>query len=267
MDFSPIYEALLATGKPPALPTCWQGYPPSDGFIELPGDSAALRDELLRQFTPEDLIAAGVLTTAGELVDALCSGDGAGDKPLAYALRRQADQPPFGLLSNMHLLGCDSLPMSAMLEDYRVQQRLNGELNMVFVACSMQDLAALASVGLPSVPITSLETLGGTQLDLVCKQLGYRSQPDAEPESHLDEGTATRAYEPTTPIDLMLVDWSPARLEQFHHPALQVVSAHLVKLRLLLRIDLGEPGSWQPNSPRPLSRRSSTRAALSSCRA
>src|SRR3954469_24230299 len=120
---SHIYDELQAAGQPAQLPQLLQGVPCSQSFVQLPADSGALLAMLQPNFSNDELTAAGVLTAAGQLNPALC-GDTAGAGPLGMALRQHAGAPPYAFLVGMEVPGANGLPILAMLDDYRMQDRL-----------------------------------------------------------------------------------------------------------------------------------------------
>src|SRR5437016_4470801 len=119
--FGKIYDAVLAAGKPFELPQVWHGYPCSDAFVELPTDSTSLRDSLAAEFPLPELVAAGVFAPGGELIGPLRVDQARHDKLIAVALHQRADAAPFALIAGMQLVGSTTIPLLAVLEDYRVK--------------------------------------------------------------------------------------------------------------------------------------------------
>ena len=161
-------------------------------------DPQAFLAGLQAQFSVEDLSAAGVLIE-GRLHPTLAK-----PRALILPLYEGPGQPPFDLVVGGDMLGRpSSLPARLVLRDFRIAKLLaRNRQRPLCAVSSMLDLAILLALGVPAAPVRGLSTMTAAVAKRFWKQLQQSSSREGD-----------------SSVELVLVDWSLARLNGRPAPA------------------------------------------------
>ncbi len=164
-----VYAAVQRMGTPFVLPNPWRRIPCSPAFFQLPGDPQSLCAELTAEFSPEQLVAAGVyqIESAGPALRQSLREPGA----LVWALRTEDKSDPYDLVAGMQSVAPAGLSFVAPLRDHRSAGLLMAAENSAFVVFNMADLAVLWSLGVFALPAMDCTTLTRPQYLLMCREL------------------------------------------------------------------------------------------------
>lgn len=237
MTRNSIYQALLAEAEVRALPPAWGEIPCHSAFVRLPEDMSPVIERLRGTFVEEELVESGVLVKDGDAVPAI--------NPLltknrdnVFAVERTGEAGPRQLIAGLRTVGRHCWCVTATLSDPHLSEMVKNFDSRIFIAFSQADLAAAWSIGIPSIPSTLLEKLGGSRLEQFCKNLNLRR---TSVESNFDF-----AGPRGTPIYPVLINWSLAELELKQHSAARVLEHHLLNLQRHLGIDFSDSAVWTP---------------------
>jgi hypothetical protein len=264
LETATIYQRLIERGRAYRGPEPWSRHADGTDLVVLE-DPAATLAVLQQEFTPEALRRAGLAFTDSDKTWHWALGP-AGEPAILGPLRHRGEERPFDVLTQR---GCLSgrLPVSAALEDAITRDAVESHHGMLLAAFSMQDVGALRAVGLPATLATGLEDLRRERLDAFClafaisaRYLKPRNAPPAPPpEADGDGGRRIDAMESSEPpggltpaayLDLVLVGWSPGRVEATRPAPLDAVHQRLRRLVADFDLRLDRVHRWQPTAAR-----------------
>jgi hypothetical protein len=268
MLYEEIYQRFLGFCRPYSLVGLWREFQVPTDLWSPPADSSAALSDLRQQFDHDELRKAGI--TSGNpgdpvaLAPVLCD-----PQTIILALREQVENAPFELVLNEGSLS-GRLPVCAAMQDARVQEAAAtaGSLALTF---SMEDLAALGLMGIPAMPAHGLAHIRRQTLREFCgclqtgwspadQQHGTSSTPaqelgigteqtDPAPESDVATEFSTVPVGQQsigTPLELIFVGWSPAKLERLEPPQLEDIVPHFRAIEQYLEIPMGDVYLWRP---------------------
>lgn len=248
MSENKIYELVTATRHPFKLPGPWAHIRCAHGFFRPRLDRARLLAELEGKFTRDELVASGVAvmnaTGTLDLVTAL-----AHDSALLFAARRGETLGPFDLIVEGATLQ-SSIPVLAMVDDYRMADALSNHDDNLLVVFSLLDAAIFTTLGFPAALASGLDHIGGRQLTALCKSLGLdrRTLSDAELDRVPRRRAIRKGDSRQDPVALTLVAWSIAELAPTGPQALQPVQDHLRDLVRYLGSGFKDVRVWKPST-------------------
>ncbi len=249
-----IYDTILKYCQPfeLALNPLLKG--PVPDFYTCPQDPSALRNDLRSNFTIDQLTAAGVIRRGADSrspnlswtaplssvstnpcmpsFDELFSGD---SDALLFSVRRAQAEPPLELITNDGCLSRRQLPIMAIGQHHALQ--IEGDQRFLFVTDSLADAAYFWRLGLAATTATGLETLGQPILNQFCQRFGIRRCDGID---SLDSAPASSAPK------LILVLWSPSRMDFKIPPRVYEAACHFEDLSEQLAVDLNSIVLWQP---------------------
>lgn len=237
MERNGIYETLLKDAKSCVLPAPWAELQCHSAFVRLPEDLSRTIKRLKGKFKDEALIGAGVLVQSapGETsVNPLLIEHGNCLLATEKALEGGCHQ----LVAGMQAIGRHQGSVAAALDDPRMAEIRENVDSQMFVAFSQADLAVAWSIGLPAIPSTGLENLGGKSLDVLCRALKLRRSSD-----EFDEPGPSGLTMTSYPV---LMNWSLAELEPKDYAEARDVERHLLGLHRHLGVDLRGGAIWTP---------------------
>ncbi|MCE9607612.1 MAG: hypothetical protein K8U03_22220 [Planctomycetia bacterium] len=240
MERNSIYETLLKDAKPCVLPVPWTELQCHSAFVRLPEDLSRTIKHLKGKFKDEALIGAGVLvqTAPGETsVNPLLIEHGHCLLATEKALEGGCHQ----LVAGMQAIGRHQGSVAAALDDPRMAEIRENVDSQIFVAFSQADLAVAWSIGLPAIPSTGLENLGGKALDVMCQALKLRRSSDEFDTDRAPSGLTMTSY----PV---LINWSLAELAPKDYANAREVERHFLGLHRHLGVDLRGGAIWTPTA-------------------
>ncbi len=84
----------------------------------------------------------------------------------------------------------------------------------LLIVSSAEDLAVLTSLGFPAAPASGLDCVGGQRLEWLRKRLGLQAPDNEHAGRERAPGPQSASNKvPSEPIALILVNWSPSRLD------------------------------------------------------
>jgi hypothetical protein len=187
---------------------------------------------LQRRFSGEALLEAGVTVLDAHGRHALSSALSNSDS-IVLAVRRSAQAPPYALAADTEIASATRWAFTAVLEDHRAKSFAEKFERRLFIVESMADVAVLWAMGFPAAPAHGLANMSRKRISEFCTVLGL-ARPDA----------ATLAI---APRGLVLLPWSPARLDAAETPQFAAIRHHLGEIRQYLRIPLDKFGIWKPS--------------------
>jgi hypothetical protein len=216
----------------------------------VPNNPVQTLQALRQTFSATDLCRYGIAISKPGSQPALnpLLTDGA-DQITAY--RRRGGAGPFELLTGRGCLSGRQLPVLAALFDPRYGRAAHRANDAIYLAFSMADVSVLLSAGFPATLATGLDHAGRRDCQRLCHQLKgrHRGPPThnsgrspARPKLSIADETQPR------PLDIILVNWSPARLGVEPIPAVTAIRDYLRRVEEHLEVSIGTPCAWQPST-------------------
>lgn len=237
MERISIYESLIKDAKPYALPAPWTDLQCHSAFVRLPTDLSRTIKRLRGKHKDDALVAAGILiqTAPGEAnINPLLVEHG----HCLLATEKRLEGGCQQLVAGMQVIGSHQSCAVTVLNDPRLAELLPNIDSQLFVTFSQTDLAIAWSLGLPAIPATGLEELGGKSLDVFCRALKLRRSSD-ESDTDNPGGLVMASY----PV---LMNWSLTELEPKDYAAARLVENHFLSLQRHLGLDLSDGAVWTP---------------------
>lgn len=228
-----IYEAILKKCDP--YTPKFGG--PIDGvvsdFFKTPANPASLRKELSATFTQEQLQNAGLFrkNELGRQVWAFPFADGSGSQ-VVFALRKEKGQASFDIATDQGCLSFQNYPVLAVLDHFAMQEHENQ--HRLFVTATLADAAFFWRLGLPAICGAGLDHLAQPWIDKFCEKLEF------------GKGKFVPSFWNGIAPHLVLVNWSPARMDWKVPQYMEVIAAHLHDLMEHLSISLQSISLWAP---------------------
>lgn len=227
-----IYEAILKKCDP--YISKFGG--PIDGvvsdFFKTPANPASLRKELSATFTQEQLQNAGLFRKdeLGRQVWAFPFEDGGSQ--VVFALRKESGQASFEIVTDRGCLSFQTYPVLAVLDHFAMQPSENQ--HRLFVTATLADAAFFWQIGLPAICGVGLNHLQQPWIDQFCEKLEF------------GKGKGVTSHWNGIAPHLVLVNWSPARLDWEVPKYMEVIASHLHDLMEHLSIGLQSICLWAP---------------------
>ena len=167
-----IYELLYRFCPAYRLSGEWKKRSADADVRACPMDPGSLLKQLSQRFPKSALLRAGVAREGPEGSLQLAAALESKGAPLVF-LRPGPKQMPVEVLTRHGCLSGKHLPLIASLSDHRTVEALNGEEGYLLVACSIEDVVVLRSLGIAATLTTGLDNLNAGQLFRLCEQLGW----------------------------------------------------------------------------------------------
>jgi hypothetical protein len=237
-----VYDFLEAQGTPSRLPGLWEHQRCDSSFFDLLDEPAELLTKLGKEFSPAALAKAGVTGRDSDGAMTL-SGLGPTRKYIA-ALRRGPDKKPFDLMTGERGSVAGHWAWRAAMADYQVEARLNEFGRQLLIAASAEDVAVLWSIGLPVAPAHGLAGFRGDRLKVFSDVLGLRA---AGANSRTEGGEPPDGTH-NVPFAMILVNWSPARLDLTDIPQILEVRDFLRNIKRHCAMRMDDFTVWKPSA-------------------
>jgi hypothetical protein len=235
-----IYGFLQARGTPSRLPGQWEEQECDPSFFDLLKEPAELLTQLGKKFSPAALAKAGITGRDSDGAMTL-SGFGPTRKYIA-ALRRGPNQKPFDLMTGERGSVAGHWAWHAAMDDFQVVAQLKEFARQLLIAGSAEDIVVLRSSGLPVAPAYGLASFRGDLLSQFCKVLELRA-----PEANMP-GTAAPHGPHKVPFAMILVNWSPARLDLTDVPQILAVRDFLRNVKRHFQLRMDDFTVWKPSA-------------------
>jgi hypothetical protein len=244
-----IYDFIVRQGTPSKLPGPWKVFKCDPAFFNLDVAPETLLRRLRSEFESDDLNRAHVTKGNGKRATVL-SPPLADNRSFIVAVRPKAEEKPRALL----FAGMDKTlegrwVLDAALADHHVQALLESLSRQLLIVSSAEDLAVLTSMGFPAAPAGGLDSLGGQRLELLLKRLGLQAPENQRAGREQAPGPQSASSKaPLEPIALILVNWSPSRLDLADVPLILQIRDRLRRLEELCGLEFPDFTIWKPTS-------------------
>jgi hypothetical protein len=244
-----IYDFIVRQGTPSKLPGPWKVFKCNPAFFNLEVAPATLLRRLQSKFASDDLKRAGVTKVSGKPTTVL-SPPLVDNRSLIVAIRPEAGQKPRALsFAGMDTTLEGRWALDAALADYQVRALLESFGRQLLIVSSAEDLAVLRSMGLPAAPASGLECVGGQRLELLRKRLGLQAPDNEHAGRERAPGPQSATHKaPIEPIALILVNWSPSRLDLDDVPLILQIRDRLRRLEELCGLEFPDFTIWKPTA-------------------
>lgn len=233
-----VYASFLELCRAGRLPASWSRFSGVAAYAG-PEDPSAALSSLRKQFGDVELESAGLAFGNGHTGVSWRSGLSKECSWIIPFVGRKSESPSDLLTEDGCVSG--SLPLQAVAADQSKLPRFEiGSTKLLCVAFTMADAAVLRSIGLRSTLALGLDTVGGEELQQLCRQYGW-STPH-----RITSKAGGRESRCCNPPEIILVGWSPALLDRNTPAELSAVCDHLKALSSHLKIGLGSVSVWTP---------------------
>ena len=119
----------------------------------------------------------------------------------------------------------------------------------LLIVSSAEDLAVLTSLGFPAAPASGLDCVGGQRLEWLRKRLGLQAPDNEHAGRERAPGPQSASNKaPSEPIALILVNWSPSRLDLDDVPLILQIRDCLRRLEELCGLEFPDFTIWKPTA-------------------
>lgn len=244
-----INDFIVRQGTPSKLPGPWGVFKCDPAFFNLEVAPGTLLRRLRSEFESDDLNRAHVTKGKGKRAIIL-SPPLADNRSFIVAVRPKAEEKPQALLfAGMDKTLGERWVLDAALADHHVRALLERLSRQLLIVSSAEDLAVLTSMGFPAAPAGGLDSLGGKRLELLLKRLGLQAPDNEHAGRERPPGPQSASSKaPLEPIALILVNWSPSRLDLADVPLILQIRDRLRLLEELCGLEFPDFTIWKPTS-------------------
>jgi hypothetical protein len=184
-----IYAQLEALSEPASLPALWRDIPAPPAYRSPIRNFRIVAARLRKDFRDDELISAGVFIR----IDSGHEGGARSENGVHAAasprlmfnlqlllgnwllLRRAPDEAPFDIVVRGGCLSQKQPPVLAALQDAMINKFLRESGDTLLVTLTLDDAAALWSIGFPAIPAVGIDSLDGNNFEKFCRRFDIRA--------------------------------------------------------------------------------------------